>query len=385
MESNNINKNYDKTMDRFWIIRVLIFYTQAYYIWSEGYMKSLFIEINHECNLNCKHCYNLSNQKSEAMTYDCFSKMIYELKEERSFNISISGGEPLLHPDITKFIDIVIERKYNVILVTNGLLLDKIKEKYLLCSNPIAVQISLDGVGNADAIRGKGHFESVERQLRDLYISGYKKGILRMTVNNINKNDIEDFFSIAIEYGFLPTFSLIQRSGNAKEYWNELFMSSGTKIQVMEKIKKLYIQNQKVIKTLYKGDITDLFINESYHCPILDSQSDMNILIKANGDVQPCHSLYESVFSIGNIKEDSIYDVTSDKKNSRITVLRDFFNSRNKVFKSSICRECIANEKCDSGCPAVAITDSGSILGRDDYCSVRRGRIYLNLFRGKLG
>lgn len=93
----------------------------------------LCFDIIEKCNLNCAGCLVFSPLVKQGggytMNINQFERdirRISELFEEEELQvITISGGEPLLHPDIDKFP--VIIRKYfsnvNVRIVTNGILL----------------------------------------------------------------------------------------------------------------------------------------------------------------------------------------------------------------------------------------------------------------------
>lgn len=89
------------------------------------------------CNLNCKgcgHCANLYNQ--ESMTdLNVFERDIYRIRElfDGVGSVRLLGGEPLLNPDLYRFI--VMTRKVFpeacIHLVTNGLLLTQMSEKLI--------------------------------------------------------------------------------------------------------------------------------------------------------------------------------------------------------------------------------------------------------------
>ena len=82
------------------------------------------------CNLNCKCCYHFSPLvKEDFVNLENFEKdfsRLSDLAGRNNDNIDIMGGEPLLHPQIIKLIEIA--RKYfdgPVNIVTNGILLEK--------------------------------------------------------------------------------------------------------------------------------------------------------------------------------------------------------------------------------------------------------------------
>ncbi|MEW5693814.1 MAG: radical SAM protein [Candidatus Hydrogenedentota bacterium] len=92
------------------------------------------LEITNKCNLHCIHCYIPPDKRNLFMTLDRVKNVIEQVYEAGTLEVVITGGEPLMHKDILKILDYIIqEKKMNVILFTNAVLLtpqliDKLKE-----------------------------------------------------------------------------------------------------------------------------------------------------------------------------------------------------------------------------------------------------------------
>jgi MoaA/NifB/PqqE/SkfB family radical SAM enzyme len=88
------------------------------------------------CNLNCKCCFAcacIADEKYIAVDVfekDC--KRMYELAGNKVDLMILSGGEPLLHPEILKIFDIAGKYfgKSVIMLITNGILLEKQKDDF---------------------------------------------------------------------------------------------------------------------------------------------------------------------------------------------------------------------------------------------------------------
>jgi len=92
-------------------------------------------DVTDHCNLNCKSCHHFSPVADvNFVKTDVFEKdfkRLSQLAGRNNENIDIMGGEPLLHPEISKLAEIA--RKYfdgPVNIVTNGLLLEKMNEVF---------------------------------------------------------------------------------------------------------------------------------------------------------------------------------------------------------------------------------------------------------------
>ena len=62
------------------------------------------------CNLSCAYC-NEYDDHSKPVAIDLVCERLDRLAELGTNVITISGGEPLLHPDIVRIVDAVQERK----------------------------------------------------------------------------------------------------------------------------------------------------------------------------------------------------------------------------------------------------------------------------------
>ncbi len=97
-------------------------------------LKKIGIPIVEHCNLNCKGCLHFCNLNQEEFYYDCneYKSDLNRLAElfENIEVIRLYGGEPLLHPELIKLLEIT--RKYlknsKIEVLTNGLLLPYLDE-----------------------------------------------------------------------------------------------------------------------------------------------------------------------------------------------------------------------------------------------------------------
>lgn len=85
----------------------------------------VYLEITNVCNKNCSFCHGTKRQP-RFMTGEEFEKVTDKLKGVTEYVYFHILGEPLLHPDINKFIAIASKKGFKVAITTNGSLL---KEK----------------------------------------------------------------------------------------------------------------------------------------------------------------------------------------------------------------------------------------------------------------
>lgn len=175
-------------------------------------LNGCYVEITSKCNLRCLHCYNASGELREQLSLETFKNLLgfYETPKEAS--ITLSGGEPLLHPHIWNFVDMIIDSGFlaeNILLITNATCItDDIAEK--LAGKHISAQVSLNGSKPEfhDAVCGRGNFDRTMAGLQRLLA---KKSNMVIVRNMVNKQNIDDdwdaFFENLINLAFKRAFS----------------------------------------------------------------------------------------------------------------------------------------------------------------------------------
>ncbi len=137
------------------------------------------------CNLNCRHCYSLSADvdfAGELSTAEAHAVM----DDLKAFGVPVlilSGGEPLLHPDIFDISRRAKAMGFYVGLSTNGTLIDEAASRRIAEIGYDYVGISLDGIGPVnDAFRRQeGAYDRALAGLRHCQDRGVKVG-LRFTM-----------------------------------------------------------------------------------------------------------------------------------------------------------------------------------------------------------
>ena len=144
------------------------------------------------CNLSCQHCYTTSADidfPGELSTPEIYAVMD-DLKQFKVPVLILSGGEPLLHPDIFAISRRAKQMGFYVALSSNGTLItpDNIAEIAAIGYQYIGV--SLDGLEDAhDQFRRKpGSFAASMAGIRLLRTHGIKAGI-RFTLTQDNAHD----------------------------------------------------------------------------------------------------------------------------------------------------------------------------------------------------
>ena len=100
----------------------------------------IYLEISNVCNLSCAFCPGTKRQK-HIMTVAEFSALMPKLRPYADYLYFHLMGEPLLHPHLAEFLEIAGQWGFQVILTTNGTLLEKQQE--ILLNTPALHKVNI--------------------------------------------------------------------------------------------------------------------------------------------------------------------------------------------------------------------------------------------------
>ncbi len=160
------------------------------------------------CNLTCKHCYSISADKDFAgeLTTDEVFRVMDDLKRFKVPGLILSGGEPLLRPDIFDIARRAKAMRFFTALSSNGTLIDEAMTRRIAAENFDYVGISLDGLEEVhDRFRRKqGAFAASLKAIRLCRDAGLKVGV-RFTLTKDNFGDFPGLLKL-IEGEGIPRF-----------------------------------------------------------------------------------------------------------------------------------------------------------------------------------
>jgi uncharacterized protein len=332
-------------------------------------VKSLCINIAHDCNLRCQYCFASTGEyhgKREMMSMEVGKAAIdFLLKNSgtrKNLEADFFGGEPLMNFDVVKGIveyARLEEKKYNknikFTITTNCVMLDE-KTRNYINENMYNVVLSLDGRKEVNdkmrkKVDGSGSYDTIlpkiqkmveERGSKSFYVRGtFTKNNLDFANDVLHMADL-NFKNISVE----PVVS-----DEAEEY--ALKEEDLPKIlEEYERLAKEYIKRQKenngftffhFMIDLNQGPCA---IKRMSGC----SAGSEYLAISPSGDLYPCHQFVgEEEYKMGNVF-DGVQNPT----------LQQCFHDTN-IFTKPECSECWAKFYCSGGCAANAYNFNGDI------------------------
>jgi len=157
-------------------------------------LRQLFWECTLRCNMSCRHCGSDCKAVSSLpdMPFEDFRKVLVKVKEHydsRKIMVILSGGEPLMRPDLAACAREIYDMEFPWGLVSNGWLMTPSKIEELLGAGLHSATISLDGLKeDHDWMRGREH--SFEHASEAIKILAAEPGIAFDVVTCVNRRNI---------------------------------------------------------------------------------------------------------------------------------------------------------------------------------------------------
>lgn len=305
----------------------------------------LFWECTERCNLHCRHCGSdcFSTGRNKDMPLEDFLKALDTVpgkERPRNFTVVLTGGEPLLRPDIVEVGRAIIKRRVGWGMVSNGFFYDNEMHLKLMSAGMGALTISLDGL-EAEHNWMRGHPDSFSRAVRAISLAASEKSLnfdVVTCVNRRNVGQLQDIHDLLAALGVRQwrIFTVIP-IGRAKDD-PDMRLTDTEFTFLMEFIKRKRTDMSARMNVTfscegYLGRYETKVRQTPFFC-----RAGINIAsVLIDGRICACPNIDRDVFSQGNIYSDNLYDVWQ----SKFIPFRD----RNWACKGS-CKDCKVFKDC---------------------------------------
>ena len=331
-------------------------------------------EVTRSCNLACVHCRTSAERgpyPGELSTEECF-RVIDEMVSFSKPVIILTGGEPLLRPDIFDLARYGTKSGLRMVMATNGTLITDQTIEEMKASGIQRVSISLDGPDAEihDAFRKvNGSFEGSLRGIEMLKKGGVEFQI-NTTVTQVNLQMVPDILRLAVDAGAVAHhIFLLVPTGRGKElqdqeisaldYEKTLHWFYEQRDQAPLQLKATCAPHYyRILRQRAKKEGKKITPKE-YGLDAMTRGCLGGIsfcFISHLGHVQPCGYLE---LDCGNVKETPFQKIWADSK--------AFQNLRNTDGYGGKCGRCEFRKVC-GGCRARAYETSGDYMAEEPYC-----------------
>ena len=279
--------------------------------------KRIYIEITNICNKNCKFCSPLL-RPLKFMSVEEFEYILKEIKEYTDYIYLHVKGEPLLHPNLDKILELCEEYNIKVNITTNGTLLLEKTDILLKYNSVRQINVSLHSFDEND---------------NDNYIINILKATKKILANS----------PIYVNYRFwaLENNKLTKDMETMiKKILNYFDLSS-------ELLSKIINSNNTTLKE-------NLFLNkaELFEWPLLNHKfisihgtcngTKDHIAILCDGTVVPCCLDSDGIINLGNIYKIKLKDILNSDQ-----FINFNSNLKNNILICKLCQKCSYRKKFD--------------------------------------
>lgn len=181
--------------------------------------------ITTKCNQNCKYCHRFLGIKD--LSYEENKKILNNLIKDGVNNITWTGGEALLYPNLKSLLEISKENGIKNKLITNGMVLAQNENMREILDYLDSLTLSLDTINdntNEELGRGRNHFEDVK-----IILDYVKDKDLKVNINTVvsrkNINEMEELGEFLNNYNinkwkffkFMPLRETAEKNKNEFE------------------------------------------------------------------------------------------------------------------------------------------------------------------------
>ena len=180
----------------------------------------LMLEITHNCNLTCEGCGRILEFKDTMDRKMSVDECMQAAGECGAPVVSVTGGEPFLHPDLDKIVNGLIAKKRHIYLCTNGITLGDSLNKYKP-SPYLNINVHLDGMAETHdrIVCAKGIFKKATDSIKKAKQLGFTVCTNTTIFKDTDPEEIEELFKFLTDMdidGLLvsPGFSFEDNSNN---------------------------------------------------------------------------------------------------------------------------------------------------------------------------
>ncbi|MCH5251139.1 MAG: radical SAM/SPASM domain protein, ACGX system [Lachnospiraceae bacterium] len=328
--------------------------------------------ITDECDQRCKHCYIFSEnnckrldfmnwQQIEDTFYNCLD--FCEMYDRLPY-FYVTGGDPILHPDFWKLLELLKEHDIPFTILGNPFHLNDevcIRLKEYGCQK---YQLSLDGMREThDWFRKPGSFDITLEKIACIKKAGIRS-VIMTTVSGINIEEIPDIIDTVVT-AKVDVFAFARYCPTSEEKdvsiepmrYRELLDACDKKFKEYESSGcETYFNKKDHLWTLYEYETGVFKIPETAEADKIYGGcncGNCHLTILPNGDIYACRRVQDS--RVANVFEDRLADVWVCEMEA--------YREYNKFKK---CSKCELKAWC-RGCPAVASGSSSCRTATDKF------------------
>lgn len=336
-------------------------------------LRELCFEIVNDCYLNCIYCSSFDDfVRKKCKSYLPFSLIKQVIDDFYMLGgqlLELSGGEPLMHPELIDIVDYALNKNIDVVVYTSGILPDSYDVQDIL--NRLRrvglkkIVFNCQGLANVHdmLVRKQGSFTRLIGSIIyskeiDLWVG------IHFVPNRQNYSQIEQIYYF-LEGLHVDELALLRLVLQGRARYNQSILEMGS-LEYLEFFDCIHDLIQSDSHLIIRIGCPFNIINIKYPEQFEVHECHAGIFsldIMADGSVIPCPAFKDiPIARLGNIFKDSLIEIW--QKNGFLKELRNTHPAY-----ISFCNKCHFLNLCGGGCTAQRILKNGSLLeGPDPLC-----------------
>ena len=323
--------------------------------------------ITNRCDQRCQHCYIFNSGNPipfEEWTFENAKLLVDDYldfcqKYDKTPHVSLTGGDPILHPNFWEIIGLLHEKMIQFSILGNPFHLNPEAINRLKEAGCRHYQVSLDGLREThDSMRMEGSFDFTLKAIDLLNDCGLSP-VVMTTVSKVNWEEIPELTRIIVNHkakrcGFArycPTHGDTENNLTPEEYhiflnrmWDvyQNLANQGTMFSLKDHLWKIILREKNLLLTEDDGIVYD-----GCHCGIA------HLTLLEDGTFYACRRFDSPVGKFPQTIEDVFFGEKEDLYR--------------QIDRIEGCSECELLNYC-RGCRAVAFGTSGDYFAKDPQC-----------------
>ena len=314
------------------------------------------VELTEACNLKCKFCYNSQKPRYNRKVI----QMLDALAKQNVMQVTLTGGEPLMHPDFFDILKYATAHFPNVMILSNGALMtDEVVQK-ISDSGVLSVSISIHGDETThEMLTGiPGSYHNSMRAIEKYQKIGKTPIASNFVLNAVNLPVLEKttiiFHKMGLNFMTITRFVPVgigQGASYLEISLKDMVIAMDFADRFMKSTHNPHIEFAEAIPHCAVPAHLEYLANSC-------SYGYDRFYVDVNGSMMVCG--LSRIPLGGNILETPIAEI---KKQS--SVFNDFIANEHV---HSCCTSCETFSKCHGGCRAAAIRDGEWKKTKDSFC-----------------
>jgi PqqA peptide cyclase len=322
---------------------------------------SLIAELTHACPLKCLYCsnpINLAARNGEISTSE-WTRVIAEAASLGVSQISFTGGEPCLRPDLPELIKAAVKNGLYVNLITSGVGLSEKSLASIVDAGTDHIQLSFQDT-DAQAAKETCGVDALakKKEIAALIAKHPVAFTVNLVIHRNNHPRLQSMIDMAVELG-------AQKIEVAHVQFNGWALKNRARLMPTQEMLRDSMQVIATNKENLRGRVRIDYVLPDYYAdtpkPCMGGWAKKMMLINPLGLAMPCHSAETlSQYSAPSVRELPLKQIWFES---------ELFNAfRGEEWMEEPCRSCERKEIDFGGCRCQALALVGNANATDPVC-----------------